>query len=255
MILLLACAGDPPPPLAAPAEVWVEARKVDAGAPVVLHAPATTALPAVENLTFTQRTVADDGSATWNVTGPAGSYLIEIPTSAGPARLYVDIGVAGPTGGPMDDLVGLPEPPPPVWPYLLGGAVALGALGVGGWYAWQRWKPVPPPPPAVPAFVIARREWAALRARSDLAPDVLALELSGVVRRYFEAAHRWPATSRTSREILDALAGDLSAAEHASAKRLLGAMDLVKFADREDHAALFSTFDEDFERILRGARA
>jgi hypothetical protein len=127
-------------------------------------------------------------------------------------------------------------------------------MGAAGWFAWQRFKPRPLPPSPEPADVIARREWRALRARADLDPEALALGLSSVVRRYFEAVHQWPATSRTTREILDALAGDLTATEHASARRLFGAMDLVKFAERNDHAALFVTFDEDFERILKPAR-
>jgi hypothetical protein len=96
-----------------------------------------------------------------------------------------------------------------------------------------------------------------VRARTDLAPDVLAAELSAVYRRYLEAVHRWPATSRTSREILDALAGDLPAVQLDRARRLLNAMDIVRFSERTTHAEFFAGLDADFDALLvsRGARA
>lgn len=75
-------------------------------------------------------------------------------------------------------------------------------------------------------------------------------------RRYLQAIHQWPATSRTSREILDALAGDLPAVQLERARRLLFAMDIVRFSDRSTHADFFAALDEDFEAliVLRGRR-
>jgi hypothetical protein len=95
-------------------------------------------------------------------------------------------------------------------------------------------------------------------AVGGLAPAELALELSAVFRRYLEAAHGWPATRRTTREILDILAGLHTATELDSSRRLLMAMDLVKFADRDERATLFERLDDDFGNVVRpvgGTRA
>jgi hypothetical protein len=150
----------------------------------------------------------------------------------------------------MEDLAVLPPPPPPVWPWVLGGVAAIGALGAGGWFAWQRLKPKPPPPPPEPADRVARREWAALRARRDLQPEELALALSRVYRTYLDAVHAWPATSRTTREILDNLAGEMTALQLERARRLLSAMDIVKFSERETHASFFEALDADFDALV-----
>jgi hypothetical protein len=136
---------------------------------------------------------------------------------------------------------------------------AMGALVGAAVLAWRKLKPAPPPPPPEPPDRVARRAWAALRMRNDLGPDALAGELSAVYRRYLEAVYRWPATSRTSREILDALAGDLPAVQLERARRLLNAMDIVRFSDRSTHEGFFASLDEDFEALVsaptRGARA
>ena len=137
-----------------------------------------------------------------------------------------------------------------MWPKVLAGVVSFAALVGAAVYAWRRFRPVPPPPPPEPADRVARRAWAALRARDDLDAGVLAAELSAVYRRYLEAVHTWPATSRTSREILDALAGELPAVQLERARRLLNAMDIVRFSDRSTHGGFFSTLDADFEALL-----
>lgn len=252
LVLALACSGEPValPPAAA---VWVESRKVDAGVAARLHAPATTVLPAVEGLTFTQVSTGDDGSAVWEVAGAKGSYVLDIPgpgPEQKPVPVYVDIGVDGPTGGTMADLASPPPETPPIWPYLLAAALGFATLVFAAIAAWKKWKPIPPPAPPERPDVVALREWSALRRRSDLVPSDLALELSAVYRRYLDATCVWPATSRTTREIVDNLAAQLTATELDCARRLLSAMDLVKFADREAQVSLFEQLDLDFRRLV-----
>lgn len=258
--ILAACRGGdapgaPPPP------VWVEARKVNEGQPVILHAPAGVTPPQVPGLTFTQREVSEDGQVVWAVTGDKGSYVIDIPALKAPdgaeipaSKLFVDIGLEGPTGGPMEDLVALPTPEPARWPWAL--AAAGGAMGLtaAALWAWRRYRPVPAPPPPEPADIVARRAWAQVRARTDLSPEAIALELSAIYRRYLEDAGGWPATARTTREILDNQTGELTAGELDASRRLLTAMDLVKFAERETHTLLFDALDHDFDRLIRPVR-
>lgn len=251
LLLLAACLGTEPVPLAPGAPVWVEARHVGKGEPVRLHAPAGTALPAVEGLVVTQVATGDGATVVWELRGEPGSYVVEVPVGTGPAtRVFLDIGVDGPTGGPMEGLADIPPLAVPQWPKVAGIVAAVATLVAIGVYAWQKLRPVPPPPPPEPADRVARRAWASLRARTDLEPDALAAELSSVFRRYLEAVHAWPATSRTSREILDALAGDLPVVSLERARRLLNAMDIVRFSERSAHEGFFSALDEDFEALL-----
>jgi hypothetical protein len=128
----------------------------------------------------------------------------------------------------------------------------LTALGAGTVWAFFRFRPKPAPPPPEPLWLVARREWEALRKRTDLEPEALALALSEVYRRYLQASHGWPATSRTTREILDNLAGELTAAQLDRSRRLLSAMDLVKFADRSKPLLeFFEALDADFHELVR----
>lgn len=250
-LLLLGCAETPPPavPLG---PVWTEARQVASGEPVVVHAPADTPPPAAEGLTVTPSAAARAGEVVWEVRGADGSYLLEVhPPGAEPVTLFVDIGVQGPTGGPMAELVAAEPPPPPVWPLVLAGGVGGVLLLVLARMILVRWRRRPVVTAPEPPEVVARREWHALRARSDLPPDALAVALSEVYRRYLEAARGWPATRRTTREVLDNLAGELTAAELEAAGRLLRAMDLVKFSGRDPAADLFPALDQDFERLVR----
>lgn len=254
LLLLVGCP-DEPTPLSPAAPIWVEARKVADGKPVRVHAPGETVMPAVEGLVIQQVSSGDDGTAVWEVSGKAGSYILEVPGAGGLVPVYVDIGVDGPTGGKMADLATPPPSPPPVWPYVLAGVVGLGTLIAAALAAWKRWKPIPPAAPPEAPDVIAVREWRALRARTDLVPAELALQLSAVYRRFLDATRVWPATSRTTREILDNLGAELTAAELDCARRLLSAMDLVKFADREDPTraglvALFEQLDADFRQLV-----
>lgn len=252
LLLSVAACRSAPPPTSPAAPVWVESRSVASGAPVLVHVPAGTPPPTVEGLTITK--VAGDADAeTWALSGRDGSYIVPVPatkdaagTALPPVTLYVDIGVTGPSGGPMEDLATLPPPPEPT-PWWVWVVAAMGAgSGVLAVNLIRRFRPKPPPPPPEPAHVVARREWAQLRQRRDLAPELLAVELSAVYRRYLQAAHGWPATSRTTREILDNLSGTLLASDLDAARRLLSAMDLVKFADRGAHEGLFDQLDADF---------
>lgn len=191
----------------------------------------------------------------WGLSGADGSYIVSVSPPAGDAvRLFVDIGVDGPTGGPMDELRQLPPPPPPLWPWVLGAVVAVGALAIGAVWAWKRFKPVPPPPAPLAAHLVAHRAWVALRARNDLPPDQVAGQMSDIFRSWLEADLHFPAPQRTRREILDVLAGYVTATELDAGRRLLSATDLVKFAERSEHADLFDRLDHDFYAIVRPVR-
>ena len=247
MIWLLACVGEPVA-LVPAAPIHLDARTVDEGQPAVLHGPADLALPVVEGLTFVPRSTGDDGTATWEVHGDKGSYVLEFAGS----RIFLDVGVDGPDGGPMDDLAAPPEPPPATWPRRLALAVLAVVLTLVALGAWRRLRAraAPPPPPEAPDLV-ARRAWKALRARNDLVPEALALGLSVVYREYLERARGWPAGSRTTREILRIQTDALTVSQLDACRRLLTAMDLVKFAERETHAELFGALDVDFDVLVR----
>ena len=141
LLLLVGCP-DEPTPLSPAAPIWVEARKVADGKPVRVHAPGETVMPAVEGLVIQQVSSGDDGTAVWEVSGKAGSYILEVPGAGGLVPVYVDIGVDGPTGGKMADLATPPPSPPPVWPYVLAGVVGLGTLIAAALAAWKRWNPL-----------------------------------------------------------------------------------------------------------------
>lgn len=253
MLLLIAgCGGaGTAEPLVPPATVWVDAQKVASKVHITLHAPEGAVVEGGEGLA-----VVPIDASSWDLSGEDGSYIVGV-VKAGestPVRLFLDIGVEGPTGGDMDGLAGLPPPPPALWPWVLG-AVVLAAAGTGAaLYAWKHLRPLPPPPIAEPCDVVARRAWAALRARNDLGAEEVAGHMSGIFRTWIDGAWGFPAPRRTSREILDNLAGSLTALELDAARRLLMATDLVKFAQRSEHADLFVNLDGDFDALVRPVR-
>lgn len=260
LLVLLGCGGGAPSAPIPAAPVWVDAQHVEAGAHIVLHAPPGSSLEANEGLV-----VAPTASGTWDLSGENGSYIVTVTLPVDPAaapaatpaaatRVFLDIGVKGPTGGEMDELAALPPPPAPLWPWLVAALAGAAVLGGGALWAWMRYKPVAPPPPPDPPEVIARRAWAALRDRADLGPEDVARAMSEIFRTWIDAAWGFPATRRTTREILDNLAGSLTAAELDAARRLLTATDLVKFAERETHADLFEKLDRDFTTLVRPVR-
>lgn len=250
MLLLLACAEPPPPPPPA-AGVWMSEKKAASGAAVVLHAPAGSTVVGSNELV-----VEAKGEDSWALTGEDGSYIVTVaePGSTTPTRLFLDIGVDGPTGGPMDDLQAPPPPPPPMWPWVLAGTVVVAGTAAGAIWAIRRLTPPPPPPRALAPHEAAIRAWNALRERTDLDAPGTASEMSIIFRTWLDAAWGFPATQRTRREILDNLAGMLTAAELDSARRLLSATDLVKFAERSEHANLFEQLDQDFRTLVKPVR-
>lgn len=248
ILVLLACSGGHGDAALTPATpVYVEARKVASGSPIRVHAPDDATVTVTGD-----QPVQDAGEGVWEIPAKNGSYIVSVQQkdTKDPVNLYVDVGVDGPTGGPMEDLAALPPPPPPMWPYVVAGVAGV-ALLAGGIYAARRLlvKPAPPPPPE-PADVRARREWRELRGRTDLHPEELARQLCEVYKRYVEAVHGWPATQRTTREILDNLAGEYTAAQLDHARHLLMAMDLVKFAERDAHDEIFESLDRDFQLLV-----
>lgn len=248
-LLFLACPS--PPPVDAPAAtVYVDARKTVSGGTLVLHAPGGSTVEGTTGLVVVGVT---DGQ--WGLSGADGSYIVTVTPPVGEAvRVFVDIGVDGPTGGPMDELQQLPPPPASVWPWVVAALVTVGAVVGGAVWAWKRFKPVSPPPPPEAAHVVAHRAWVALRARTDLPPNQVAGQMSDIFRSWLEDDLHFPATQRTRREILDVLAGYVTAAELDAARRLLSATDLVKFAERAEHADLFDRLDHDFYAVVRPVR-
>ena len=252
LLLIVACGGAPTSqPVVPPATVWVDAQKVASKVHITLHAPAGAVVEGTEGLL-----VVPVDETSWDLSGEDGSYIVGVVQDGEttPVRLFVDIGVEGPSGGAMDGLAALPPPPPAIWPWVLGGAVLAAVMTYAALLAWKHLRPPPPPPILEPAEVIARRAWAALRARTDLGPEEVAMDMSGIFRTWIDGAWGFPAPRRTSREILDNLAGSFTALELDAARRLLMATDLVKFAERSEHADLFVKLDGDFDALVRPVR-
>lgn len=253
LLALAACdAGEAPPDAPPGPAAWVEAARVAEGEPVRVHAPSTVQLSVPEALHAVRVSDGDDGTSVWEVRGEAGSYVLDVavPGAPEPVSLYIDIGVDGPTAGALEDALPPSPAPAPRWPWLLAALAGLVVVGVGAWRAFVRLRPPEPPPePDVPD-VVARKAWAALRARTDLDAEALAGGLSDVYRRYLDATHAWPATARTRREILDNLAGELPVAQLERARRLLGATDLVKFSEHGARGALLEALDDDFAALV-----
>ena len=93
---MLACRQAPVAPVTGPA-VWLESRRVDSGAALVVHAPEDATLAPPEGLTAESL-----APGVWRLSGPDDSYVIQVTPQGGtPIPLFADIGVDGPTGGPM----------------------------------------------------------------------------------------------------------------------------------------------------------
>ena len=273
-----------PAPPAGPVvvELTAEARSVPAGAPAQLSLSVGLApgwqldVPAPVAEGFTLSLEAEEGPVNdrgrsrtlrrYALTGPAGSAVVGLPdlVATGPAGealdvevppLFIDLGVSGPTGGPMSEDLAL-APPPPEPPYLwigLGGLVVAGA-GLGLLVALRLnrgdFRPAPLPP-----HERAVRDWRGARA-AKLGDQALAFALSEVLRRYIEEVSGWPATSATPREISAWMGevGWLSAEARAQADRVLRATDLVKFAREGGGGSFFDSLEADFMGVLQASR-
>jgi len=286
-LLLLAACGTPALPALAPAPadltLEVTEKQVDAEEPVVVVVETWSGegwtvpppQPAAEGLNAIL--VAQDGPTrvgererrtwSWELTGPVGSYIVAVgeveATGPGdqtralaPPPVFVDIGVPGPVASGLADFEAAPPPEPP--PYrtiaaVAGGTVVLAGLLAGAWW-YRRSRPTPEAPPD-PPDVQARRAWAEARA-ADLDDHALALALSRILRVYVEQTQGFPATARTTREILQHLddAARLGPADRARAAAVLDATDRLKFAREGGGAAFFTRLGDDFEAIVIALR-
>jgi hypothetical protein len=284
ILLLLAACGQPQPLPQPPAEVraTVAARRVDAGEPVLLTIQVFAAdgytvrpgIPAAEGLSavdWEQSQPVQDGTRTrtvyhYSLAGEPGSYVVLPGTATVVAPdnteseielspIFVDLGVDGPSGGDLADLLPVPPPEGLPWAWIGGGAaaVAVGAAALG-LIVWGRRRPEPVIPPD-PAHVLARRKWDAARAEG-LADHPLALRLSLVFRQYLTAISDWPATARTSREILVFIESRrmLGVADRLRTQRILEATDRLKYAREGGGVGFFEGLDGDFAAVLLATR-
>ena len=150
------------------------------------------------------------------------------------ATVTVRSGVA-----PDDDAIEAPgEPfptPPPLWPWLLGGALLAGCGGLWFVARGRRRGLAMAPTVAEPPHVRARRELERLRGRGrTTAAEIAAfyVDVSQVLRVYLEDRFGLRAPERTTEEFLRELeAGDaLAKAHRADLEAFLSQCDLVKFA-------------------------
>ena len=296
LLLALACGGKDALPRLAPPEAEVRVRVVDKkvgeGEPVVVEVEAIAAdewqvsagEPVAEGLqgelveTEGPVQTGERSRIRWryHLTGPPGSYIIGLGPSTGtgpndqsrefePPPIFVDIGVPGPKGGPMAGFQGVPPPAPTPWGWIAagaGGVLALALLGLLLHRRLTRPAGLLPSPPE-PAHVIALRDWD--RARDDgragvLGDPALALELSRVLRLYLESICAWPATARTTREILGFLeregagARRLDVSDRMRIARILDATDRLKFAREGGGETFFVALDRDFREVIRATR-
>ena len=140
---------------------------------------------------------------------------------------------------PDDDAIEAPgEPfptPPPVWPWLLGGALLAGLGGLWLVASRRRGGLAMAPSVAEPPHVRARRELERLRGRSrTTAAEIAAfyVDVSQVLRGYLEDRFGLRAPERTTEEFLRDLEGGdaLAKAHRADLEAFLSQCDLVKFA-------------------------
>ena len=280
MWLLIGCGEAVLPPMASPPvdlTASVQASKVPEGEPVVLTLSLYAAQdwtlqlqePAAEGLELTpaeQDGPVQEGDRQrtrlqYNLTGPAGSYVIQpgaaLAVGPGdqqrelvPPPIFVDIGVDGPTGGELAGAEAPPEPPEPPWALI--GAGVLGVVLLSGGLVWWMRRPKPIPPPE-PIDVRARRLWSVARS-AGMDDHTLALTLSGVLRDYLQRRYSWPATSRTSREILAFLEDRVPASLRLQLTAVLEANDRLKYAREGGGGAFFDSLEASFLDILQTSR-
>lgn len=204
----------------------------------------------------------------WSLAGPDGSYVVTLPevTASGPgdqtrplapAPVFIDIGVEGPLASGLGEFE---APPPPAAPShqtiaaaAAGTAVLLGILGAVWWRRRQRSGPITP---SEPPDVQARKAWAAARS-AGLDDHGLALALSRILRVYIEQTQGWPATARTTREIIHHLDAQtpLGTADRLRAAAVLDATDRLKFAREGGGTDFFARLGDDFESVVTALRS
>ena len=288
---LWACMGGDILPALAPPQADVTAvvmdAKVDAGEPVLIDVKSWAStgwdvqpgIPHAEGLEVElvseEGPVQTDGRMvhTWRyaMTGPDGSYVVGISEGLGrgpddqertfePPPMFVDIGVKGPTGGPMDGFAVAPPASPPPYRWMALAVVVVLALLAIIWAVRRRLGRRPPVlPPPIPAHIVAQGAWA--DARAQIADDhPLAIRLSMVLREYIEARAGVPATRATTNEILhhfehhgfDGVDFDVEA--RMRVQRILDATDRLKFAREGGGEEFFLSLDKDFEGIIDATR-
>ncbi len=282
--------GDVLPALAPPqadVEVVLVEAKVPSGDPAMVTVRTTAAegwsfetiVPYAENLEVSL--VAETGPATVNdrqvvtrqyaMSGPDGSYVIattegEATGPGGQSRtfesvpLFVDIGVEGPTGGPMDGFATTPPPEPTPWRAIVLSALAAAVvLGLLLWWRRRRGQRESVAPPPVPPHIVAQGAWADARATIK-DEHAQAVRLSMVLREYLEARTGIPASKATTTEIWDALSRTgvdgrpINDALKGHIAQILDATDRLKFARVGGGASFFQELDAHFGVIMQVTR-
>ena len=290
-VLLAACeSGDVLPALAPPqadVEVWLVQAKVPSGEPAMVTVQTTAAegwsfqpiVPYADDLEVSL--VAESGPATVNdrqvvsrqyaMSGPDGSYVIsttegEATGPGGQSRtfesvpLFADIGVDGPTGGPMDGFATAPQPEPKPWREMILAALAAAILlSLILWWRHRRAQRATVAPPPVPPHILAQGAWADARATIK-DEHAQAVRLSMVLREYLEARTGIPASKATTSEIWEALSRSgvdgrpINDALKGHIAQILDATDRLKFARVGGGAEFFQALDAHFGVIMRVTR-
>ena len=289
LMFIVACVGDNVLPALAPPQaevsVTVEEAKVPSGQPVIVRVETLAVegwsfdpvVPYSEGLTVELvseegPTVVDDRLVhAWRyaLSGEDGSYVIATTNghASGPEEqtrefestpLFVDIGVPGPTGGPMDGFASQPVvEPAPIRPFVWL-FVCIAVLAALFWWWKRRRKPVAEPPP-IPAHILAQGAWA--DARSTIRDDhTLAVRLSMILREYIEARASIPASKATTAEIWEGLAiagidgRPITDSLRSHIAQILDATDRLKFAREGGGDGFFQSLDKHFQTIINETR-
>jgi hypothetical protein len=153
----------------------------------------------------------------------------------------------------------------PVWaPALLGAATALGAVGLVALArrrrrANARQEPLAPPTSGPPAWVIAREELEAARARSDAEPFVAAHGISLALRRFFDRRFGAASAPRTIEELRGAEPPFSARSRWPELIAILSELDAQRFRPAEEPearaalAARLTGLIEDATRLVEDA--
>ena len=204
------------------------------------------------------------------LTGVDGSYVIATTEgrAVGPGEqtrdfevtpLFVDIGVEGPTGGPMDGFAARPAvETPSIDRYIWGGLAITVALALA-WWLYRRRQRQGVEVPVVPPHILAQGAWADARATIE-GDHPLAVRLSMILREYIEDRAGIPASKATSAEIWEALAytgidgRPITESLRGHIAQILDATDRLKFARQGGGDAFFTALDQHFQTIINQTR-